>query len=51
MSEEKKYSLTEYVFRDIRVIENSKYYYIREVNDALEVITDTLKRVLKYQDI
>ena len=51
MSEEKKYSLTEYVFRDIRVIENSKYYYIKEVNDALAVITDPLERVLKYQEI
>lgn len=52
MSENKKYSLTEYVFRDIRIIEKPrKDSYLAVVKKALLDETDPVKKVQKYQSI
>ncbi len=52
MSEEKKYTLTEYVFRDIRIIDKCRSdSYKHRVKEDIRKLDDPVDRVRKYQEI
>ncbi len=52
MSEEKKYTLTEYVFKDIRIIDKCRSdSYKHRVKEDISKLDDPVDRVRKYQEI